>query len=160
MSESDGLEKHFEAILGRDLSADKDDQQIVLREYIALNSTNDGWVTSRETGTTGNSTKMCRQSSNPLLDVSGLSHTDANGTIQFLLEDFFCTSNPYYSLPLNFVATPRSRLPVFLTMMRRVTNNSTVQIEVMSWNFNGSPAPNVSFDWRCRIQHWDNNNGP
>jgi hypothetical protein len=32
-----------------------------------------------------------------------------------------------------------------------VDNGNDVQITVFAWNAGGAAAPNVSFDWRCRV---------
>jgi hypothetical protein len=107
-------------------------------------------VTSREIGTTGDSTKRCRREG--ALDVGGTSRTDANGTVEIRLTDYICQPpTPYeFFRPINFVATPQSRAPVFLTSVQTPTGGD-VAIMVFSWDANGSPLRNVSFDWRCFV---------
>ncbi len=150
MTEDDSVRRHFEAILGRDVAIDPTGQEVVLRDVIASYSWTEGQVTSRHIGTTGQSTKACR--SVRLLDVSGMSYTGSHGTVQFELNDYFCGDSDSSGLhPMNFVATPRSRQPVLLTAMRSLTAGQGVQIEVMTWDATGNPAPNIPFDWRCRM---------
>jgi hypothetical protein len=152
MAKEADLRKHFEAILGQDTAADVLDEGVVVRtDVAAYSSIVDGSVTSREIGTTGDSTKTCRQAG--LLDVSGLARTGADGTTKFVLSDFFCRAEGVaISYPVNFVATPRSRTPVFLTARRSLTADLDLEIEVLTWDVTGSPAPNISFDWRCRAR--------
>src|SRR5215510_1244623 len=60
--------------------------------------------------------------------------------------------------PINIVATPRAERPVFLTVTYAPAApepqvhpfRPDVQITVFAWEANGTPAPNVEFDWRCR----------
>jgi hypothetical protein len=90
-------------------------------------------------------------------DVYGVSSTGGDGKRVFKLREFMCFDNPsatVFSEPVNVVATPRSEGPFFLTVTHAVTGTdlTDVQITGFSWNANGEPAPNVSFDWRCRAQ--------
>ena len=88
-----------------------------------------------------------------LLDVSGVSGTEADGTRVFLLSDFVCFA-PERNLaePINVVATARSTTPFFVTTTQALVNNGTdVQITVFAWDAEGAAAPNVTFDWRCRV---------
>jgi hypothetical protein len=40
----------------------------------------------------------------------------------------------------------------FLTLVHSlVDNGADVEIKVSTWDANGVAAPNVSFDWRCRV---------
>lgn len=93
---------------------------------------------------------VCNEST--LLDVGGLSSTGADGTKIVLVSDFVCFFNGYtYSEPINVVATCRTASPVFLTLTHTLVASGTdIQINVFTWDANGKPAPNVSFDWRCR----------
>ncbi len=151
MSQQEDLKKHFEAILGRELDEIGEPDDVALRERVAsyTTDTDDSWTTSRDIGTTGNSTKACGRAS--LLDVSGIARTGSDGTTEFLLSEFFCRA-PSFGYPINFVATPRSQTPVFLTAWRSLTGDRTdVRVRVATWDPSGSPAPNTSFDWRCRV---------
>jgi len=91
-----------------------------------------------------------------LLDVSGSSVAGADGKSVFRLSGFACAQLDRtivgFAEPINVVATPRATSPSFLTMTSALVNNaSDVEITVLAWNPNGSAAPNVSFDWRCRV---------
>ncbi len=88
-----------------------------------------------------------------LLDVSGVSSTGADGKRVFLLSDFVCFPL-VRSLgdPTNVLATARATNAVFVTATHTLVNNNTdVQITVFAWNANGTPAANITFDWRCRV---------
>jgi hypothetical protein len=51
------------------------------------------------------------------------------------------------------LATPFSTKPVFVTVIHSLINNGTdVEIRVFSWDANGNAAPNISFNWRCRLE--------
>lgn len=92
---------------------------------------------------------ICNDST--LLDVGGLSSTGADGTATVLVSNFVCNFHAYtYSEPINVVATPRTASPVFLTLTHTLTPANDIQINVFTWDANGNPAPDVSFDWRCR----------
>ena len=89
-----------------------------------------------------------------VFDVSGFTQTRTNGQIVFRLSNFRCPQGEIYSAPLNVVATPVSQKPFFLTVMQALVNNGTdVEITVFSWDANGAPAPNIAFNWRCRVEH-------
>ena len=54
------------------------------------------------------------------------------------------------------LVTPRSDSPCYATMEHTLINvnqglGSDVQITVSVWDATGAPAPNVTFDWRCRV---------
>ena len=88
-----------------------------------------------------------------LLDVSGVSVTEADGTRVFLLSDFVCFPQlRSLAEPINVVATARSTTPFFVTTTHALVNNGTdVQITAFAWDAGGAAAPNVTFDWRCRV---------
>ncbi|PYJ44810.1 MAG: hypothetical protein DME50_17315 [Verrucomicrobia bacterium] len=88
-----------------------------------------------------------------LLDVSGVSFTEADGTRAFLLSDFVCLPQlRSLAEPINVLATARSTTPFFVTTAHALVNNGTdVQITIFAWDAKGAPAPNVTFDWRCRV---------
>jgi hypothetical protein len=141
------LSEHFAAILGKDL-IDPTGGVIVLRDTTGHYSFSpEGQITSREIGTTGNSTKACGAVG--LLDVCGVAATGSDGTVEFLLSDFFCGEFGIFSR-VNFLATPLSSAPVFVTVQRTVIVRD-VRIKVFSWNADGRPAPGIAFDWRCRV---------
>ena len=104
--------------------------------------------------------KSCSQMR--LLDVAGNSSTGDDGKRVFLLSDFLCTTNNVFAAPVSLVATPRSTSPVYATTTLTLVPNpalptsfSDVQITVFAWNPNGSPAPSVSIDWRCRLPSFE-----
>ena len=143
------LKKYFESILGRQLDIDLDGE-LVVRERVGIDTVQlEGSLTARDIGTTGASTKVC--SSVRVRDVSGTTRTGSDGTATFPLSDFHCGEIVSYIHPVQFVATPQSRSPVYLTAVQTLTGNrQDVTIMVYAWDMNGTPAPNVSFDWRCR----------
>jgi hypothetical protein len=157
MTAKKDLKKQFELILGRPIDLDSDDP-VVLRESVALSTyfpdeDIQSEITSREIGTTGDSTKRCR--GNSAVNVSGGASTGSNGIVEFLLSDFICNEDEFsFTAPINVVATPRGRIPVFLTLTHSfITDGQNVardiKIKVFSWNANGNPAPNIGFDWQC-----------
>jgi hypothetical protein len=91
-----------------------------------------------------------------LYDVSGVSSTLADGKRVFLISDVVCFP-PAFALdePINVVATPRADKPFYLTTTHALvkdpsTQNIDLQITVFAWDADGTAAPNVVFDWRCR----------
>lgn len=150
MAEKRDIKKHFEAILGRQLDIDLDGE-VVIRSPVGVNTFEpDGSITSRDIGTTGASTKAC--GSARVLDVSGTARIGSDGTAKFVLSDFHCVEGSVYHHPVNFVATPQSHSPVYLTSVQTLTSNRRdVTITVHAWDMNGTPAPNASFDWRCCV---------
>jgi hypothetical protein len=149
MSEERSLERHFEAILGRDLVPDLD-REIAVRELVSVYSRESGFRVSRDTGTTGSVSKGCAEHDGVILEVSGFAVTGADGMASFLLSDFHCDLPVSTERPVNLVATPRSRTPVFLTSEPSIVPGD-VQITVRAWNVSGVPAAGIAFDWRCRI---------
>jgi hypothetical protein len=86
------------------------------------------------------------------VDISGFTQTQANGQVVFRLSSFLCQVTQNFTLPINVLATPISQKPVFLTVMHTLVNNGgDVEITVFAWDANGAPAPNVAFNWRCRV---------
>jgi len=85
--------------------------------------------------------------------VSGFATTASSGQSVFRLSDFICPGGEVYNYPINVIATPFSSKPFFLTVMHSLVNNgSDVEIKVFAWDANGAAAPNVSFNWRCRVE--------
>jgi len=89
-----------------------------------------------------------------VFDVSGFAQTQANGQFVFKLTSFLCPAGEIFDFPINVLATPISQKPFFLTVMHKLVNNNTdLEITVFAWDANGAPAPNVAFNWRCRVEH-------
>jgi hypothetical protein len=91
-----------------------------------------------------------------LLDASGASATGANGKRTFLLSEVICLPpQRLLAEPVNLLATPRGASPAYVTTEHTLVNAGTftsdVQITVYAWDKSGAAAPNVSFDWRCRV---------
>jgi hypothetical protein len=154
MDKAKDLKEHFAAILGRDFSTDVSGG-ILLREPTGLSTTSDGKVVSRDVGTTGASSKRC-SGAEGILDVSGIAITGAAGKVEFHLSDFHCegpigTSTRVFLDPPNFLCTPLSTGPVFLTASRTLIVGGDVKLTVFSWDPTGAPAPGTPFDWRCRV---------
>lgn len=153
MPEEAHVRKAFEAVLGEELPAEIGDE-VVLRIPVAVTArtlTDRASVTSREIGTTGDSTKVCAPRA--ALDVGGTSRTAANGRVKFRLSDYHCLEAIVVFNPVNFVATPQSKVPAFLTSVQTLTGSpfDDVSITVFSWDANGNPMQTVSFDWRCFV---------
>jgi hypothetical protein len=91
-----------------------------------------------------------------LLDVDGFAATGSDGKAVFRLSRFVCLSAATIGQPLNIVATPQSTAPVYLTAQHVLVDNAAdVEFTVFSWAPDGSPAPNVFFDWRSRVSFFD-----
>lgn len=156
MSATTDLTRHFEAILGRELTIGNLGV-VVLRERVASATKDAGSTTSRDIGTTGNTTKQCADAT--LLDVAGGGVTGPTGEVSFLLSEFFCDFSGVgtalnFEFPANLVATARTTTPAFLTGVAAPTaDRRDVSIRVLAWDANGSPAARVPFDWRCRVPY-------
>lgn len=158
MATKPDTKKHLEAILGHKLS----DDEVQLIQFVFPVAAHT-ITTDENTFTTLQnlfiaSPNECRAAR--LLDISGLATTDNNGQRVFKLSEFICHSSPTaanrFQQPINVVATPRSTTPCFLTVTHSLVNTDglkavDVEIKVFTWDANGAPAPNVSFDWRCRV---------
>lgn len=93
---------------------------------------------------------------NPLLDVASSSSTDSNGQLVLFLSNFICGFQDAIPIePINVVATPRTTTPFNVTLTHELTTTPAglddVQITVFTWTPNGAAAPDVPFDWRCRV---------
>jgi hypothetical protein len=90
----------------------------------------------------------------PSLDVSGVSSTGSNGNIVFTVMSFVPYELQKLAEPVHIVATPHGSVPSFLTVEHALVGDSEagdVEITVYAWDSNGNPAPDVAFDWRCRL---------
>jgi len=158
MATKPDTKKHLEAILGHKLS----DDEVQLIQFI-FPVASQTLTTDENTFTTLRNLLIARPNEcRParLLDISGLATTDNNGQRVFKLSEFICHSSPpaanRFQQPINVVATPRSITPCFLTVTHSLVNTDAlkavdVEIKVFTWDANGAPAPNVTFDWRCRV---------
>jgi hypothetical protein len=92
-----------------------------------------------------------------LLDASGHTSTGADGTRVFLLSTFICSALNYFSAPVFLLATPKTASPCYVTLAHQIVpdpNNpgyNDVQITAYSWGPTGAAAPDIPFDWRCRV---------
>jgi hypothetical protein len=148
MATTSEIKEHVEAILGHKLE-DEAVQLIQLLQPVALSTTESGRLTRRHLIIAA--PNICGDSD--MLDVSGLATTANNGQSVFRLTDFLCPSEISFSQPVNVVATPFSSTPCFLTVVHSILNNGAdVEIKIFAWDANGAAAPNVSLNWRCRVQ--------
>ncbi len=142
------IKKQLETLTGHKIDVSAEELPKVLIYPICAYDAPKGWVAWRFISLPF---KSCRDDLT-LLDASGVSSTQANGTRVFLLSDFVCFP-PYHFIfePINVLATARSTAPFFLTTTHALINNGTdLQITVFAWDARGAAAPNVTFDWRCR----------
>lgn len=90
----------------------------------------------------------------PSLDVSAVSSTGSDGKIVFRVMTFVPYELENLAEPVHIVATPHGSVPSFLTVEHTLVGDSEagdIEITVHAWDPNGNPAPNVDFDWRCRL---------
>jgi hypothetical protein len=148
MDKQRDLTKHYEAILGTKLPFDPG--VITLREEIGTYSVSGGSIVSRSLVFNGPPEKRCGPTQ--LLDVAGAGFTGAQAKVEFRLSSFHCERGAVLH-PVNFLCTPLSDTPVFLTASRAIIagDPADLQITVRSWDPDGAPAPNTFFDWRCRL---------
>jgi hypothetical protein len=145
------LKKQLETAAGREI--DVAAEQIVnFRWPVSAYSYADGEVLWRNIFFPG---KNCAEST--LLDVSASSSTGADGTVTFLLSSYYCDAL-YLFAPVNLQATVRGTTPAFLTMAYSLVSqppdspySTDLQVTVYAWDAAGKAAPNVNFDWRCRV---------
>jgi len=159
------LKKQLEAIVGHNLNTEALQFINLIQLVASSNITLDGSITQ-------SSLLIARPnecSQFRLLDVSGFATSGSDGKALFRLNSFLCPFGgvgpvnptpdapatlppPKFSQPINVVATPLSSTPSFLTLVHSlVDNGADVEIKVSTWDANGVAAPNVSFDWRCRV---------
>jgi hypothetical protein len=146
------VKKQLEAIAGHEIDVSPDQLINLWLPLGALDYT-DGtaaWMRIIFPGRTCNSAT--------LIDASGVSSTGSDGKRVFLLGDFVCLPQVRnLGEPINVLATARSTRPFFLTTTHTVVDNpnnpnaNDVQITVFAWDARGTAAPNVTFDWRCRV---------
>jgi hypothetical protein len=151
------LKKQLNELAGRDIGL-SDERVAHVIFPIASSSVDDaGEVTYERLFLPG---KFCSQME--LLDVAGNSSTGDDGKRVFLLSDFLCSTDNSFAAPVNLVATPRSASPCYatssLTLVQKPAQPNVfndVRITIFTWAPDGSPAPSVSVDWRCRLVQFD-----
>ncbi len=95
-----------------------------------------------------------RESLAPSLDVSGVCSTGSDGKSVFRVMTFVPYELETLAEPVHIVATPHGSVPSFLTVEHTLVSNGEagdIEITVYAWDPNGNPAPDVVFDWRCRL---------
>lgn len=95
-------------------------------------------------------------SARQLLDISGTGKTGENGTVELRLSSFLCRDGfpDGFETPAIVLVTPRAQAPIHATTRAYVTTDNDdrdVIIEVETWDADGLPAPNQSFNWSCRV---------
>ena len=150
MANPSATKKDFiEGILGEKLG---DELLAAIQIYtdVAISTETPGRITQRSL--TISRPNRCFDSR--VMDVSGSAQTQANGQLTFKLSTFLCPAGEIFSFPINVLVTPISPKPCFLTVTNTLVNGGAdVEITVFSWAANGTPAANVAFNWRCRIEH-------
>jgi hypothetical protein len=151
------LRQHLENISGQQIDA-SDEQLLQLSFRVSLSSFEDGTIMSRSIIFPG---KSCTQASAlpaSFLDVSSSGSTDATGRRTFLLTDFICSTDNSFGTPVSLLVTPNTQTPCYATMTHTLVPDpnapgrfNDLQFTVFTWGANGRPAPNISFDWRCRL---------
>lgn len=150
------LKDKLEAAVGQELAVDAVAHLGFTRTPVGLydiTSTPEGssFVTSR--GLIRVLPKICVATR--ILDVSGWGIMGSDGQRTFRLSEFFCytaTLGVTLEAPINVIATPNTRVPCFLTSQYSlVDDHKDVEITLSAWDPNGAAAPDISFDWRCRV---------
>ena len=155
MAEKSDIKKALETIVGYELTEDAL-QRIDLFAAVASYDRTDvpgNFVTRMSLIVHG--PKTCEQQQG-LLDVSGWWLTGSDGKSVFRLVNFICYEALPFMHPINVVITPTSSEPCFATVLHSLVKNDKdevvdVEIQVFTWDANGAPAPNTSFNWRCRV---------
>jgi hypothetical protein len=158
MAKETDLMKKAEEVFGRELAAEALDR---IRLTIRISSynyiTDNVYVASTNIILPG---KWCNY--NPVFEIGGVAATRSDGKRVFRLREFSCIGQITFDHPVNVVATPLSSQPFFLTVIHALVlpdpNNSNlndVEITVFAWDANGNAAPNIAFDWRCRVPYWE-----
>jgi hypothetical protein len=152
MPENKDIKRALDELLGEELSADQLQNIQLFLKVATWNRIEDGRVTKTSPILPR---KFCE--AEKLLEVSGVAATGANGKVRFRLKDFICLDLLTFDYPINVVATPLASRPVFLTVKHSLVMNAAntlgedVAIEVFTWDANGAAAPQIAFNWRCRV---------
>lgn len=150
------LRQHLENISGRQIDA-SDEQLLQLFFRVSLSSYEDGTIMSRSIIFPGRSCTQASTLPASFLDVSSSASTDTTGRRTFLLTDFICSTVNSFAAPVTLLVTPNTGTPCYATMTHKLIPDpnapsfNDLQFTVFTWSANGRPAPNISFDWRCRL---------
>lgn len=160
MAKETDIKKKAEEVFGKDLAADMLER---IRWTVQIASYN--YITDKSHVTSMHllfpfPSKWCRPL--PVIDIGGIAATEGNGQRVFRLREFSCAEHIIFDHPINVVATPLSSQPFFLTVKHALVvpdpnnpNLNDVEITVFVWDANGKPAPNIAFDWRCRVPYFE-----
>jgi hypothetical protein len=160
------LKEQLEAISGRKI-ADLSAEQLLLSFPITASTflnkhdpDDDAWVSQRVLIFGRPPVTYCTDGE--LLDTSGILGTGSDGKLVFRLLGVMCSRKLFSFLePVNLLATPQGASPIYITMAHQLIPNDTnsffsdVEITALTWQPNGTPAPNVNFYWRCRVAMGD-----
>ena|SRR5215213_2749478 len=147
-TKSESKKQQIEGILGEKIG-DEALQLIQLVQEVAISTNTPSRTTQRNLLISR--PNKCVDSR--VLDVSGFAQTLDNGQNVLLLSSFLCPAGEVFSFPINVVATPFSAKPFFMTVTHTLINNGAdVEMKFFSWGANGAPAPNITFNWRCRVE--------
>jgi len=142
------IKKQLEAIVGHELSDDAL-QSISFVQSVATATTLGGMIVRKNLLVVA--PNQCSRIPQ-ILDVAGFWLTGPDGKSEFKLTNFLCPAGAIFMQPINLVATPLSSKPCFLTAGHSLLGNGAdVEIKILTWDASGDPAPNVSFNWRCRV---------
>jgi hypothetical protein len=151
------LKKQLEKVSGHPIDASPE-QLIQLFSRVSLFNFEDGTVMSRSFIFPGKSCTQASAIQASLLDLTSRSTTGTDGKLTFLLSNFICSTVNSFGEPVNVLVTPNSSIPCYATMTHTLVPNPSapgtfndLQMNVFTWKPDGSPAPSISFDWRCRL---------
>ncbi len=148
-TKTENKREHLEGLLGEKLT---DEALAAIQVWVDTSIVTNTESRTVQKNTIANFPNRC--SANRVIDVSGFATTGPNGQFTFKLTDFLCPAHEIYSYPINVLATPVSSKPFFLTVQHSILNNGAdVTITVFAWKPNGTPAPGVTFNWRCRVEN-------
>lgn len=146
------LRRRLGTLAGEDVSLT--DQQILNFFYpVGVTTYTDGSVTFRNLIFPR---QFCRDAT--LLDASGQAFTSGSGNATFLLSGILCSIVNSFDGPVNLEATPVTVSPIYVTSQHALVPDpgapgsfNDLKITLMAWAADGSPAPEVAVDWRCRL---------
>lgn len=153
MTKENDLKKKIEGLFGKDLSPDVLER---IRWSYPIASYN--FVTEKAYISSINLILPFPLRCNPyhLFDVSGVAATGTDGKRVFRLREYACLGQVSFENPINVVATPLSSDPCFVTVKHALLPDwKDVEISVFSWDAKGAAAPNIAFDWRCRVPYFE-----